>query len=225
MQRAVLPHSVAALGCLARFFPSATSLLPLRAVCLTGLHPASPIQIACVCLPLSITNYPVCSPCAQGISSLETEVLPALGELSAKPFLSPSILSCLLLIHSSLCFTQGISNLETQVLPALEELSAKLNQLGTSAMSWEQVEEMLMLPLQPRSRSLTANRRWVRQDFRMRRKMFLEEVAKLAVEGPVHKMEIRRARLDRGRDLGVPGDIDRQALRKADAPAEPALFC
>ena len=57
-----------------------------------------------------------------------------------------------------------------------------------------QVEEMLMLPLQPRSNAATANRRWVRQDFRMRRKMFLEEVAKLAVEGPIHKMEIRRAR-------------------------------
>ena len=51
-----------------------------------------------------------------------------------------------------------------------------------------------MLPLQPRSNAATANRRWVRQDFRMRRKMFLEEVAKLAVEGPIHKMEIRRAR-------------------------------
>ena len=33
-----------------------------------------------------------------------------------------------------------------------------------------------MLPLQPRSNAATANRRWVRQDFRMRRKMFLEEV-------------------------------------------------
>ena len=39
-----------------------------------------------------------------------------------------------------------------------------------------QVEEMLMLPLQPRTNGDAANRRWVRQDFRMRRKMFLEEV-------------------------------------------------
>lgn len=34
----------------------------------------------------------------------------------------------------------------------------------------------------------------MRQDFRVRRKMFLDEVAKLAVEGPVHKIEVRRAR-------------------------------
>ena len=55
----------------------------------------------------------------------------------------------------------------------------------------EQVEEMLMLPLQPRTYGDAANRRWVRQDFRMRRRMFLEEVVKLAVEGPVHKIEVR----------------------------------
>ena len=38
-----------------------------------------------------------------------------------------------------------------------------------------QMEEMLMLPLQPRATD-TASRRWVRPDFRMRRKAFLEEV-------------------------------------------------
>ncbi len=49
-----------------------------------------------------------------------------------------------------------------------------------------------MLPLQPRGSSDSAARRWVRQDFRMRRKLFLEEVAKLALDGPVHKIEVRR---------------------------------
>jgi hypothetical protein len=43
---------------------------------------------------------------------------------------------------------------------------------------------MLMLPLQPRSNAATANRRWVRQDFRMRRKMFLEEVSDRPSETP-----------------------------------------
>lgn len=57
-----------------------------------------------------------------------------------------------------------------------------------------QVEEMLMLPLQPCTSADSAARRWVRQDFRMRRKMFMEEVAKLAVEGPMHKIEVRRGR-------------------------------
>ncbi len=51
-----------------------------------------------------------------------------------------------------------------------------------------------MLPLQPRNPSDSAARRWVRQDFRMRRKLFLEEVAKLAVDGPVHRIDVRRAR-------------------------------
>ena len=46
-----------------------------------------------------------------------------------------------------------------------------------------QVEEMLMLPLQPRTSGETTTRRWVRQDFRMRRKMFLEEVRG---RGPAH---------------------------------------
>jgi hypothetical protein len=34
---------------------------------------------------------------------------------------------------------EGISSLEEEVLPALKELSVRLTQLGTSAMSWEQV--------------------------------------------------------------------------------------
>jgi hypothetical protein len=51
-----------------------------------------------------------------------------------------------------------------------------------------------MLPLQPRTNNAAANHRWLRQDFRMRRKLFLEEVAKLAVEGPIFKIDIRRAR-------------------------------
>lgn len=51
-----------------------------------------------------------------------------------------------------------------QLLPALEELAGRLGALGSSAMSWEQVEEMLMLPLQPRATSAeSASRRWVRQ--------------------------------------------------------------
>eukprot|EP00798_Chlamydomonas_sp_ICE-L_P005097 gene5097-34897_t len=89
----------------------------------------------------------------------------------------------------------GITNLESELLPELEALFTRLGRLGSKSMSWEQVEEMLMLPLQPRCQGGdTTNRRWVRQDFRMRRKLFLEEVAKLAVDGPVHKMELRRAR-------------------------------
>ncbi len=51
-----------------------------------------------------------------------------------------------------------------------------------------------MLPLQPRTSADSAARRWVRQDFRMRRKMFMDEVAKLAAEGPLHKIEVRRGR-------------------------------
>lgn len=88
----------------------------------------------------------------------------------------------------------AVKNLEADILPSLDELGRKLCKLGSSAMSWEKVEEMLMLPLQPRTGNDAANRRWVRQDFRMRRKMFLEEVAKLAVEGPIHKIEVRRSR-------------------------------
>jgi len=46
-----------------------------------------------------------------------------------------------------------------------------------------QVEELLMLPLQPYANgSEAASRRWVRQDFRMRRRLFLEEV-RARVEG------------------------------------------
>jgi hypothetical protein len=86
-------------------------------------------------------------------------------------------------------------SLDMQVLPALQQLVRKLESLGTSSMSWEQVEELLMLPLQPStSSSDPATRRWVRQDFKMRRKLFLEEVAKLAAEGPIHKIEVRRSR-------------------------------
>jgi hypothetical protein len=89
----------------------------------------------------------------------------------------------------------GVDTLEAEVLPQLKDLGARLATLsGTAAMSWEQVEEMLMLPLQPRSSNASANRRWVRQDFRLRRRTFLDEVAKLGADGPVHKMEIRRAR-------------------------------
>ncbi|KAG2432997.1 hypothetical protein HXX76_008725 [Chlamydomonas incerta] len=102
----------------------------------------------------------------------------------------------------------GVTSLESEVLPALEELGARLVTLGSAAtLSWEQVEEMLMLPLQPRPMAGpgqaggggsglmdAVHRRWVRQDFRMRRKMFLQEVAKLAADGPVHKLEIRRNR-------------------------------
>ena len=35
----------------------------------------------------------------------------------------------------------GVGSLESEVLPALKELSLRLTQLGTSAMSWEQVSE------------------------------------------------------------------------------------
>lgn len=36
----------------------------------------------------------------------------------------------------------GVGSLESEVLPALKELSQRLTQLGTSAMSWEQVSEL-----------------------------------------------------------------------------------
>ncbi len=85
-------------------------------------------------------------------------------------------------------------SMEADVLPALGGLQQQLHQLGNSAMSWEEVEDLLMLPLQPRPTSDVAGRRWVRHDFRARKKAFLEEVAKLAVEGPIHKIEVRRSR-------------------------------
>jgi len=90
---------------------------------------------------------------------------------------------------------QQLVLLDLHVLPALQQLSRKLQSLGTSAMSWEQLEELMMMPLQPStSSSDPVARRWVRQDFKMRRKLFLEEVAKMAVEGPIHKIEVRRSR-------------------------------
>jgi E3 ubiquitin-protein ligase HUWE1 len=85
-------------------------------------------------------------------------------------------------------------SMEADVLPALAALQQQLPALGGSAMSWEQVEELLMLPLQPSPASDAAGRRWVRHDFRARKKAFLEEVGKLAVEGPIHKIEVRRSR-------------------------------
>jgi hypothetical protein len=86
-------------------------------------------------------------------------------------------------------------SLDLQVLPALQQLKRKLESMGTSSMSWEQVEELLMMPLQPSmGGSDPTTRRWVRQDFKMRRKLFLEEVAKLATDGPIHKIEVRRSR-------------------------------
>jgi hypothetical protein len=101
----------------------------------------------------------------------------------------------------------GVTSLEAEVLPSLEELGPRLVTLGSAAtLSWEQVEEMLMLPLQPRPMAgpgpvgggaLDAvHRRWVRQDFRMRRKVFLQEVAKLAADGPIHKLEVSRVQGD-----------------------------
>jgi hypothetical protein len=57
------------------------------------------------------------------------------------------------------------------------------------------MEELMMMPLQPHSGGVDpTSRRWVRQDFKMRRKMFMDEVAKMAVEGPIHKIEVRRSR-------------------------------
>ncbi len=85
-------------------------------------------------------------------------------------------------------------SMEADVLPALAALARQLPALGNSAMGWEQLEELLMLPLQPRPPSDAAGRRWVRHDFRARKRAFLEEVAKLAVEGPIHKIEVRRSR-------------------------------
>jgi protein-L-isoaspartate O-methyltransferase len=86
-------------------------------------------------------------------------------------------------------------SLDLHVLPALSVLQRRLEALGSSGMSWEQVEELLMLPLQPSTASSDpTTRRWVRQDFKMRRKLFLEEVAKMAVDGPIHKIEVRRSR-------------------------------
>lgn len=89
----------------------------------------------------------------------------------------------------------SLVTVEVELLPMLAELEGKLATLGSASMSWEQVEEMLTLPLQPRPNNADAStKRWVGPDFRFRRKNFLEEVAKLAVEGPVHKIEVRRTR-------------------------------
>lgn len=85
--------------------------------------------------------------------------------------------------------------LEVDVVPALEAMSERLEKMGTAVMSWEQMEELMMMPLSPAAiASDLQARRWVRQDFRARRKLFLEEVAKLAMEGPIHKIEVRRSR-------------------------------
>jgi hypothetical protein len=85
--------------------------------------------------------------------------------------------------------------LEGDVLPALAGLRARLERLGPAAVSWESVEELLLVPLAAPGAPLEPGaRRWVRQDFRMRRRLFMEEAAKLAAEGPIHKIEVRRSR-------------------------------
>ncbi len=80
------------------------------------------------------------------------------------------------------------------ILHGLKALSARLSGLGTTGMSWDQMEELLLMPLAPSSNTDASCRRWVRQDFKARRKLFLEEVAKMAVDGPIHKIEVRRSR-------------------------------
>jgi protein-L-isoaspartate O-methyltransferase len=85
--------------------------------------------------------------------------------------------------------------LEGDVLPALAGLRGRLERLGPAAVSWESVEELLLVPLAAPGAPLEpAARRWVRQDFRQRRRLFMEEAAKLAAEGPIHKIEVRRSR-------------------------------
>lgn len=102
-------------------------------------------------------------------------------------------------------------SLDQQLLPALQQLSRKLENLGTAGMSWEQVEELLMMLLQPKiSSSDPTTRRWVRQDFKMRRKLFLEEVAKMAVEGPIHKIEVRRSRCFKDSVTTFSGKVGRR---------------
>jgi hypothetical protein len=104
-------------------------------------------------------------------------------------------------------------SLDLQVLPGLQQLQRKLEALGTSGMSWEQVEELLMMPLQPcTSSSDPTTRRWVRQDFKMRRKLFLEEVAKMAVEGPIHKIEVRRSRCFKDSVATFSGKVSKECM-------------
>jgi E3 ubiquitin-protein ligase HUWE1 len=81
------------------------------------------------------------------------------------------------------------------VLPALAGLRERLAALGPAAASWEAVEELLLVPLAaPGAPVDPGSRRWVRQDFKARRRAFMEEAAKLASEGPIHKIEVRRSR-------------------------------
>lgn len=68
------------------------------------------------------------------------------------------------------------SLLEYVALPALEALGTDLAALGAVAMSWEAVEALVLQPLQPASGSEPAAKRWVRADFRVRHRAFLEEV-------------------------------------------------
>jgi hypothetical protein len=75
-----------------------------------------------------------------------------------------------------------------------------------------QMEELMMMPLQPYGPSGVdpAARRWVRHDFKMRRKLFLEEVAKVAVEGPIHKIEVRRSRCFKDSVATFSGKVRRE---------------
>ncbi|KAI8465955.1 MAG: hypothetical protein J3K34DRAFT_371153 [Monoraphidium minutum] len=85
--------------------------------------------------------------------------------------------------------------MEADVLPALAALRERLAALGAAAVSWESVEELLLVPLAaPGAAPEPGARRWVRQDFKARRRAFMEEAAKLASEGPLHKIEVRRSR-------------------------------
>ena len=89
----------------------------------------------------------------------------------------------------------GGASLEGDLLPGLAALRARLEALGPAAVSWEAVEELLLVPLAAPGAPLEpCARRWVRQDFKVRRRLFMEEAAKLAAEGPIHKIEVRRSR-------------------------------
>lgn len=71
--------------------------------------------------------------------------------------------------------------LEAVALPELEAVSADLTALGSAAMSWEHIESLVLRPLQPEATEPAA-RRWVRADFRVRHKAFLEEVRRAAAQ-------------------------------------------
>jgi hypothetical protein len=92
------------------------------------------------------------------------------------------------------CATQPVESVVDDIAPKIEAMKQLVDNLTAPWVSWEKLEELVMLPLQQCDMAEPWGRRWVQQDFKQRRRAFMLEVAKLASETPVHQIEIRRAR-------------------------------